>query len=123
MRKTRPHPPKDRKVEDLRIFRRVIREAVRALDEADAPRWQDGVELTLAGRVRALVANNTIDLRLLRDALASSSVPLDGVHSSGAAASASGEAPSTSVASVSPDALRRPSTVRPGAAAEKRLDG
>jgi hypothetical protein len=85
VRKTRAHPPKDRKVEDLRHYRRVIREAVRALDEALAPRWQDGVELTLAGRIRALVANNLVDLRILRDALASSSVPLDGSAASGTA--------------------------------------
>jgi hypothetical protein len=120
MRKTRAHPPKDHKAEDLRHYRRVIREAVRALDEFDAPRWQDGIELTLAGRIRMLRSNFAIEAGLLRgalhDALATSSAPLDRSASSGAAA------PALSVESLTSEQRETAVDGSPVRAA-RRLDG
>jgi hypothetical protein len=80
MRKTRAHPPTDRRTEDLKRLRREFRWAHRELDDAGAPRVNDGIELSIGGRIRVLAST----IRLL----ASSAVPLDGVHSSGAAVSA-----------------------------------
>jgi hypothetical protein len=119
MRKTRAHPPTDHKTEDLRHYRRVIREAVRALDELEAPRRSGGVELAIAGRIRLLHSNLLIETNLLRaalhDALAGPAVALDGVHSSAAAVSAPDPEPATSVGVTSPTPLRRSSMASPRA--------
>jgi hypothetical protein len=108
MRKTRAHPPKDRKVEDLRHYRRVIRDAVRALDECEAPRWSGGIELELAGRIRLLNSNHVIAENLLRGALhASSSVPLDRSASSGAAGPSTAMGTSPAQREIAAEAPRR----------------
>ena len=93
MRKTRTHPPKDQKREDLRHYRRVIRDAVGALDVAGAPRWQDGVELTLAGRIRCLVTRHELTIAILRTAIAHSAIALDRSASSAIAVRAAAVAP------------------------------